>query len=199
MAPKTGNSEMVRTCLSPWTGGRPKVRQRHIDRPTNPSEGRTFVSGHDARQRRPPASKAAARPDPAAVAAPQWAAESTTVEACLSKLAFLLAVLALLCASAVAAVLAVPEKLPPQLAALAPTARDDARMDRLAAELEQMRRTVQAQEQTAADLRAQQQQLTDQLAGLRAQVQQLQTQAQTESTGSVRRPAARPARRRARP
>ena len=115
----------------------------------------------------------------------------------MSKLAFLLSVLALLCAGAAAAVLTVPERLPPRLAALAPATRDAARMDRLAADLEQMRRSVRAQEQSAAELRAQQQQLTDQLAGLRTQLQQLQARA--EATGSVQRSPARPARRRARP
>ena len=115
----------------------------------------------------------------------------------MSKLALLLSVLALLCAGAAAAVLTVPERLPPRLAALAPATRDAGRMDRLAAGLDEMRRAVQAQEKTVAEMRTQQQQLADQLAGLRTQVQQLQTQA--EATGSVPKPAARPARRRARP
>ena len=70
-------------------------------------------------------------------------------------------------------------------------------MDRLAVELEQVRRSVREQEKAAAELRAQQQQIADQLAGLRTQVQQLQAQA--EATGSVQKPTARPARRRARP
>ena len=115
----------------------------------------------------------------------------------MTRLAVLLAVLALLCAGVTAALLTVPERLPPQLSALAPAARDTGRIDRLAAELEQVRRSVQAQEKAAAELRAQQQQIADQLAGLRTQVQQLQAQA--EATGSVQKPTARPARRRARP
>ncbi len=101
----------------------------------------------------------------------------------MARLSFVLAVLALLCAGTLAAVVVAPDRLPPRLSALTPTAQAMAQVDRLSAELKALR---QEQAKAASDLGEQQQQSTDRLNALQEQVRRLETQLQRETTGSIR-------------